>query len=178
MTHFIKLAMAALILAVGLVNFGYAEPIPSPPKPDAAAPVDEVRLGDMLEGMGLEITRGTYTSGATYFETKMATTEYTYPVRIGFSPNKRVIWLSVSLGDLPSNTPAERLRALLEAVNSKTGKLQFRLVGDQVKADQPIDNFAVTPIRLRRELTDLTNALQTTFKVWDAKKWETPVDKP
>jgi hypothetical protein len=182
MTQFTKLALALILVAiVGGTSPANAQPAtqpveqPTPPAPtvDPCGPITDVRLGEMLDRMGLEVKRGTYTSGARYFDLPVATADYDFTIRISLSPNKRVIWLMTYLGDLPPDVPAERLRALLEAINSKTGKLQFRLVGNQLKVDQPLDNFAVTPARLRREIDDLKLTVQATCKVWDAKKWET-----
>lgn len=178
MSHFMKITVAALILAFATLSLGYTQPAPIPPKADPAAPIDDNRLGEMLEGLGLEITRGSYESGAAYFDAKLTTQDYTFPVRISLSSNKRVIWLSVNLREIPSDTPAERLRGLLEAINTKTGKMQFRLVGNELKANQPLDNAAVTPVRLRREVNELTTTLQDTFRIWDSTKWESAAKKP
>jgi hypothetical protein len=171
MTQFVKLAVALALIAVAGTAALAAQPETPAAKADPTAAISDVRLGEMLEGLGVTLKKGTYKSGAAYYDTTVSTKDYDFNVRVGLSPNGRCIWLMAYLDDLPTNTPPERLRALLEAINSKTGKLQFRLVGDQLKADQPIDNFAVTPQRLRKELDDFANSLQETDAVWSTKKW-------
>jgi hypothetical protein len=175
MTTLSKL-LAALTLTLGTTGLVLADPMPvketpAPAKMTAGEPITDAQLGQMLEGLGLEVKKGTYKSGGLYFDVKVPTKDYEFEVRVALSPNKRCIWLMSYLDDMPTNAEAARLRALLEAINSKTGKLQFRLVGDQLKADQPLDNTAVTAVRLRRELDDFGASLQDTDTLWNVKKW-------
>jgi hypothetical protein len=188
MTAMKTIGTVVLALALGFGGVVMADPMPekdkekeAPAKVTPGGAITEVQLGEMLEGLGLDIKKGTYKSGALYFDVKLPTGTYDFEVRIALSPNKRTIWLMSYLEDMPANVPAERLKALLEAINSKTGKMQFRLVGDQLKADQPLDNVGVTPARLRRELDDFSATLQSTDALWNVKKWENKeakVEKP
>jgi hypothetical protein len=168
--------MVALVLALGSTGLVMADPTPEKETPAPAKtgmePITDVQLGQMLEGLGLEVKKGTYKSGALYFDVKATSQDYTFDVRVALSPNKRSIWLMSYLDDVPATVEASRLRALLEAINSKTGKMQFRLVGEQLKADQPLDNVGVTPARLRRELDDFAASLQDTDTLWNVKKWK------
>ncbi len=184
-----KLAKVAVVLA--LVVFGgsvvQADPVPATAtetpagKADPCAPITDVRLGELLDGLGLAPRKGTYNSGALYYDVTVTSKDYDFNIRVGLSPNKRSVWLMSYLSDIPANAPAERFRGLLEAVNSKTGKMQFRLVGSQLKADQPMDNVAVTSVRLRKELNDMAESLQDTHALWDVSKWTdkaVKTDKP
>jgi hypothetical protein len=169
--------VTTLVLGLGYASLALAD-VPYPdnqPARDASDTLTDVKLGEMLDAMGMDPQKGTYKSGANYFDVKLNTRDYELNVRLGLSPNKRCIWLMSNLGKLPADVPAERLKALLQAVNSKTGKMQFRLVGDLLKADQPLDNVKVTASRLRRELDDFADTLQKTGPLWDASKWESNV---
>lgn len=174
MNEFGKLAFA-LVVALSLVSLGHAQPPVA--KSDPAGAITDVRLGELLDGMGLDPKQGTYDSGAHYFDVKVSSADYDFNIRVGLSPNKRVVWLMANLGNLPTDAAPERLRALLEAINAKTGKLQFRLSGSQLKADQPMDNAGVTASRLRKEIDDFATTLQDTQKIWDATKWEGKTEK-
>lgn len=160
------------LLALTLTGLTQADTPPATPTPAKATDgaITDAQLGEMLTNLGMEPKPGTYKSGAQYYDVKVVTKDYDLNVRLGLSPNKRSIWLMAYLGDLPANVPVERLKGLLEAINSKTGKMQFRLTGNQLKADQPLDNVGVTPARLRRELDDFGAALQETGHLWDNTK--------
>lgn len=182
MTQFVKLAVALALIAVAGTAAVAQPPAGKTETPAAKAdpngPITDVRLGEMLEGLGLTVKKGTYKSGAAYYDTTVTTKDYDFNVRVGLSPNGRCIWLMAYLEDLPANAPPARLRAILEAINAKTGKMQFRLSGDQLKADQPLDNFAVTAQRLRKELDDFANSLQETDGAWSTKKWNATAGQP
>jgi hypothetical protein len=139
----------------------------------------EEQLGQMLAGMGFETKPGTYSSGARYYDISASSKEHTFSIRVALSPNKRSIWLMSYLNDVPANVTVAQLQAVLWAVNSKTGKMQFRMIKSQLKADQPLDNVAVTPARLKREIDDFVLSLEDTADVWGFKKpAEKPAEKP
>src|SRR4051794_6042056 len=106
MTQFSK-TVVALVLGLAAAGVAVAQPTPTTEKEPAKAtpggPISDVQLGEMLEGLGVEFTRGTYKSGALYFDTKVATKDYDFNVRVGLSPNKRTIWLMSYLDDVPEN---------------------------------------------------------------------------
>jgi hypothetical protein len=178
MTYCTSLVFAA-VLTLGLCGLAGANENPAP-KPVAENPnqasgtITDEQLGQMLVGMGFEPKQGTYSSGARYYDITVPSKEYTFSIRLGLSPNKRSIWLMTYLNDVPANVTVEQLQAVLQAVNSKTGKMQFRMAGMQLKADQPLDNVAVTPARLKREIDDFVATLADTADVWSFKK---PADK-
>jgi hypothetical protein len=157
------------LLSLACVSTVSAQPIEKAKEANATGSITDVQLGEMLTNMGYEHKKGTYAGGAFYYDVKVTSGGYDLTVRIGLSPNKRAIWLMSYLGDLPSDVPAEKLRALLQAVNTKTGKMQFRMTGNALKADQPMDNFGVTPARLKYELEDFVASLQDTASLWAPK---------
>lgn len=169
MTHCNKLVLAAA-LALGLAGFAHADQKPADAAKPASGTITDVQLGQMLEGMGFEAKPGTYKSGARYFDVTIPVKGFDFTIRLGLSPNARAVWLMSFLGEVPADATTEQLRAVLQAINSKTGKMQFRMTGTQLKADQPLDNVAVTPARLRREIDDFTAALVDTADVWGFKK--------
>jgi hypothetical protein len=178
MLYCTKMALAA-VLTLGLVGLVQADQKPAnPAAPPAGAAkttpgtLTEEQLGQMLEGMGFEVKPGTYTGGARYFDIRITSNGMDFTIRVALSPNKRVIWLMSYLGDLPADVTVAQLKDLLQAINTKTGKMQFRLTGTQLKADQPLDNVGVTAARLRREIDDFTASLGDTASLWGFKKTE------
>jgi hypothetical protein len=170
MTYCSKLVYAA-VLTLGLCGLVAADGKPAAENPTPAnGTVTDEQLGQMLAGMGYEAKPGTYSGGERYFDISVPSKDFTFNIRLGLSPNKRCIWLMVYLGDVPANVTAEQLQAVLRAVNSRTGKMQFRMTGSQLKADQPLDNVAVTPARLKREIDDFVASLTDTADVWVFKK--------
>jgi hypothetical protein len=171
-----KLVLAA-VLTLGLTGVVRADQKPADAPKPAAEPtktadgtLTDVQLGQMLEAMGFVVKPGKYSSGAGYFDIVVTGKGFDFNIRIALSPNSRAIWLMSYVGDVPADATAEQLRAVLRVVNSKTGKMQFRMTGTQLKADQPLDNVAVTPVRLRREIDDFVAALGDTADVWGFKK--------
>jgi hypothetical protein len=170
----------ATVLALGLTGLVAADPMPTAPTnpaPETAkttnGALSDEQLGQMLETMGYEVKPGTYQSGARYFDVKLSGSKFEYHVRFSLSPNKRAVWLMVTIAEIPADVTAGQLRTVLEAINVKTGKMQFRVVGKMLNADLPLDNVAVTPVRLRYEITDLVATLDATADVWGFKKPET-----
>jgi hypothetical protein len=51
------------------------------------------------------------------------------------------------------------------------------MVENALKADQPMDNFGVTPARLKREIEDFGTSLQDTAALWAPKKVEAKKDE-
>jgi hypothetical protein len=175
MTCCSKLVLAA-VLTIGLNGLVAADPMPTVPSKQAPEPakvtlsaITDEHLGQMLEGMGYEVKPGTYQGGGRYFDIQLSS-KFEYYVRFSLSPNKRVVWLAVTLGDMPADVTAAQLQGLLQVVNTKTGKMQLHLAGKTVKAEQPLDNIGVTPVRLRREIEDLVASLDGTADVWSFKK--------
>src|SRR6266511_2065365 len=176
MTYCSKLVLAA-ILTLSMSGLVRADEKPAEtPKPIAQAPkaengtITDEQLGKMLGDIGYEVKPGKYPGGAQYFDVVVAGKGFDFPVRLGLSPNKRCVWLMSYLGDVPADATADQLRDILRAVNSKTGKMQLRMTGTQLKAEQPLDNVAVTAARLKRELDDFAAALADTADVWGFKK--------
>jgi hypothetical protein len=175
MTYFSKMVYAS-VLMLGLSGLGQADQ-KSPPAPTPAAEtalaadgsITDEQLGKMLVGLGYEAKLGTYSSGARYYDIKVPTKDFDFSIRLALSPNKRCIWLMAYLSEVPANVTVEQLQALLRAVNTKTGKMQFRMTGMQLKADQPLDNVAVSPSRLKREIDDFAAALADTADLWQFK---------
>lgn len=172
-------SMLTLAAALGLGYLGHCQANDKPaetPKPAVEAPkttngaITDEQLGTMLESMGYEVKPGTYQSGAKYYDVSLPTKSFQIHIRFGLSPNKRCVWLMSNLGDLPADVTLDQVKAVLQAVNSKTGKMQFRLTDKQLKADQPMDNFGVTAARLRYEITDFLAALDDTGDIWTFKK--------
>jgi hypothetical protein len=166
---------AVVVLMAGLVGFAAADQAKEKEAAkekakDTNGSITDAQVGEMLTNMGYESTKGTYKSGACYYDVKLTTQDFTFSVRLALSPNQRVVWMMAYLDELPKDVSAEKLKGLLQAVNSKTGKMQFRMTENSLKADQPMDNFGVTPARLKRELEDFAASLQDTKSLWTAKK--------
>ena len=132
-----------------------------------AEPVTDTKLGDLLDGLGVNYKKEVTKTGEKFYDVTLTTNDYTFTFRLGLSPSKKYVWMSAYLDDLPEDVDPLRLRAMLEAVNTKTGKLQFRLLKNQIRADQPIDNVELTPNRLRQELDDFVNTLQNLHMLLD-----------
>jgi hypothetical protein len=171
-----KLVLATALI-LGLNDLAAAEPMPTEPTKQAPEPaktnlsaITDVQLGQMLEAMGYDVKPGTYKSGARYFDVQLPGSKFEYSVRFTLSTNKRVVWLLVSLSDIPADVTAAQLQAVLEVVNAKTGKMQLRLLGKLLKGEQPLDNVGVTPLRLRREIEDMVASLDEIADVWRFKK--------
>jgi len=170
MARFSQLAVV-LVLGFAVVGLGVAQPGPGA-KVDPYGPITDVRLGELLDGLGVEPAKEVGRSGNYVYDVEVATPEYDFPIRVCLSGSGRVVWLVVGLAELPEEIPPDRLRAVLEAVHVGTGKVQFRLAGDHFAAYLPLDNVAMSPVRLRRGLDDLVNVLLETRHLWDPAKWE------
>ncbi|MBY0525281.1 MAG: hypothetical protein K2R98_17880 [Gemmataceae bacterium] len=168
-----RLVLAA-ILALGFAGLADANPHPTEATKVSNGTITDEHLGKMLEDMGFETKPGTYNNGARYYDIVVSGKDLDIPIRIGLSPNKRTIWLMCRLNEVPADVTVDQMKAVLAAVNSKTGKMQFRLTGNSLKADQPMDNFGVTTTRLKREIDDFVAALNDTADIWGFKK---PVPK-
>lgn len=160
MTSFFKAAVATLVLSGAVLA---NEPTPQEKANQAALE----QMGQMLHNLGYESTRGTYTNGAIYFDIQVPRAEYTAPVRVSLSPNGRVFWLTVSLTPCPDDVSAERLTAVLQAINAQTGKAQMVLTNKHLVAKYPLDNVALSPARVRFAIDDFMSGVESSRKAWD-----------
>ena len=58
-------------------------------------------------------------------------------------------------------------KAILQAINSQTGKAQLQLSGKILVAKYPLDNVALSPTRVRFALDDFLSGVEASRKAWD-----------
>jgi len=98
-----------------------------------------------------------------------------YPLHVRLSPDGRYLWLSAPLARLPERRPlpAEFLVGML-ASNSGDGGYQFLLVGDLLVLARVVDNRALRPDIVRRELSGLLDAAREGSPLWNTEAWFPP----
>jgi hypothetical protein len=92
--------------------------------------------------------------------------------RVDISPNNRVIWLVLNVGELPESAPAEPIINLLRRNGVETGKAMFAVSGKNLMLLQSVDNHNMTPARLLTELHEVCDVVKSLAKDYDFKTWK------
>ena len=165
----------ACMLAIGGASLATA----SEPQKEPVAKKETVltgeSLGVILENMGLSPKQGKYTSGKPYYDVVIKQDNYETPVCVALSPNEKVVWLHVYLGDLPpmDQVPAEVLINLMKKSGSTVGRAMFCVRSEKLYMLQSFDNIAITPAKLLNQFQDLGNSVKGSEKDWTTKDWKT-----
>lgn len=160
-----KVLLAALVLVAGS-TLVQAEDFPNKGQVTSRSEktLTDRSLGTLIEGMGYDFRTEKYENGTPYYYINQPDKKFTYYVRATLSHNKKVLWLSVNVSELPSadRIDAEKLLSLLEKNGTTLGKAHFRKSGKYLVIGQPVENQDITPAKLRAEIEDLMRCVRDT----------------
>jgi hypothetical protein len=139
----------------------------------ATALTDETLL-QMLRGMGYEPKVDTNNDGSKSYTIHFEREGWCYYFRISLSPDKSVLWISTSLGDVPPGQKIrpEALLKILELNRSGLGKARFS-ISDRgtLFLSIPLDNRGVTPALIRDAVDELVANVKETQPYWKTGTW-------
>jgi hypothetical protein len=162
-----------LMAAIFLVNPVKADDDDSPKPPSKPAPkaaataLTDESLGVMLEQLGLEPKTQNDKNGDYYF-INIEHNGWTLPYTVELSPNKKFVWISISIltlpeGQLPTGDVLQKL--MEENDNLGPAKIAYRKNSRKIMLSLPLLNRGVTPAIFREQLNSLNNQTQTVSKL-------------
>ncbi len=164
----IVVAVAALLCAVGVA----AQDAPEPGATAARAPgrLTDADLFAMLDGLGVEPVK----VNEAVFRVTVRQDGWTVPVQFALSRSEEKVWMTAFLGGVsdPEQASASSLRALLTAYEAVAPAHFFLKDGGlKLHLGMALDNRAVTPAALRRDLDHLCAGIRATADLWNAPPW-------
>lgn len=129
---------------------------------------DAATLKKAIQDIGYEPKPLGETAGKEKFEFKVEKSNLNIPVSAEISTSKNYLWLTVRLGDAPTEfkDAGVKLGALLKA-NAQVQPNQFYITAKgALMMALPVDNRGMTNAILRRRVDFLTNAVVEQKDVW------------
>lgn len=128
------------------------------------------KLGVMLRNFGYEI-RNTGTTKSPVYRFTEKRYGLTVPVYVSLSFDKSTLWIRSSVIRLPEKPDAGYLAKLM---SSRLGKTHFVIQGRLLRIRRPVDNIAITPKSIRKQLNMFLADIKRTRNDWTIKKSADP----
>lgn len=123
------------------------------------------RLREILVELGYEVSDIVKDEGKEKFSVKFTKNQLDIPVGFEISPSNSYIWLTVNLGNAPSEGNAKCLNLLKQ--NSKIQPTFFYVTDSgRLMAALPVDNRNVSNAVLRAKAESVSDAVSKTKDVW------------
>lgn len=156
MRRFGLISLLLLISAVVAIA-GFARP--------QSGQLDARQLREKLVELGYAVSDLETAEGKEKYTIKLVKSDLNIPIGYEISPSKGYIWLTVNLGDAPTETSTRSLALLKSNANiqpsffyvTKSGRLMMGL---------PIDNRDVTNATLRLRTDQISDNVGSTKDVW------------
>lgn len=127
--------------------------------------IDRKQLRAMLTQLGYEVEDIVKDAGKEKYSVKFARNDLNIPVGFEISPSLGYIWLTVNLGDAPTETSPKNYALLKQ--NAKVQPCQFYLTDSgRMMMGLPIENRAVTNQVLRARAESIAENVGKTKDVW------------
>jgi hypothetical protein len=127
--------------------------------------IDRKQLRDMLVQMGYEVNDIVKDAGKEKYSVKFVNNGLDIPVGYEISPSNSYIWLTVNLGEAPTESSAKTLALLKE--NAKIQPTFFYITASgRLMAALPIENRGVTNAVLRLRSESISENVGKTKETW------------
>jgi hypothetical protein len=162
-SHRARAVMSALFLLSGLaISQGLAAES-APAASSATAPLDPAALKAMVSGLGYETNDLKSDASKGKFEFTLSKDGLNVPIAAEITSSTNYIWLTSRLG---TSRPDLNFEELLKS-NASIQPCQFFISSkNALMIAIAIDNRAVTPVVLRRNIELLSNAVVSTKSLW------------
>jgi hypothetical protein len=155
-----KATLAITILMISaFAFFGFS-------RQDDCEPLNRTDLRDRLVQLGYEVKDIEKAVGKEKYSVKMNKDGLDIPVGVEISPSGTYIWLTVNLGNPPSNTDTTNNTLLKQ--NGKIQPCQFYITSTtgRLMMGLPVENKGVTNSHLRDRLESISKNVGSTKDIW------------
>lgn len=127
--------------------------------------IDRKQLRDTLTQLGYEVTDIVKDAGKEKYSVKFTNNGLDIPVGFEISPSNSYIWLTVNLGEAPTESSPKNLALLKE--NAKVQPTFFYITGSgRLMAALPVENRGVTNAVLKTRAEAIADNVGKTKETW------------